>query len=139
MSINIGEKIKLRAKELRVGPTEFARLISSTKQNIYNIYGRKSIDTQLLQNISKALDFDFFRYYISFELNFINEKSPTELAIRYAFEKPTTNVKSAKIEAKTKKELASIVTSMNQKLEEMAKELYHVKNIINLIELDRKK
>jgi len=61
--MRIGEKVEARAKELRMGPTELARRIKSTKQNVYNIYKRQSIDTGLLQRLCKVLDFDFFVYY----------------------------------------------------------------------------
>ena len=63
MKIHIGEKIKERAKELRMGPTELARLVSTTKQNIYGIFKRESIDSSLLQKFCKALSYDFFSYY----------------------------------------------------------------------------
>ena len=63
MSVHIGEEIKKRAKELRIGPTELAHLVNSSKQNIYSIYKRKSIDCDLLQRISIVLGFDFFNYY----------------------------------------------------------------------------
>ena len=61
--MHIGEKIRARAKELRVGPTELARRIKTSKQNVYGIFGRSSIDTDLLVKLSKALEFDFFAYY----------------------------------------------------------------------------
>ncbi len=61
--MHIGEKIEARAKELRMGPTELARRISTSKQNVYGIYRRSSIDTELLQKLSKALDYDFFLHY----------------------------------------------------------------------------
>lgn len=61
--MHIGEKVKARAKDLRIGPTELAKKIRTSKQNIYGIYSRESIDTALLQKLSKALDFDFFAYY----------------------------------------------------------------------------
>lgn len=63
MTVNIGEKIKQRAKQLRIGPTELGNLIHTSKQNIYGIYKRKSIDTEILSKLSVALDFDFFQYY----------------------------------------------------------------------------
>lgn len=63
MSVHIGEKIKQRAKQLRIGPTELGKLINTSKQNITGIYKRKSIDTTLLRELSKALDFNFFQYY----------------------------------------------------------------------------
>lgn len=61
--IHIGEKIKLRAKELNLGPTELGRRINKTKSNVRDIFQRTSLDTELLTEISKALDFDFFTLY----------------------------------------------------------------------------
>lgn len=65
MKIHVGEKIKQRTKELRIGPTELARIINTSKQNIYGIFKRESIDTALLEKISKALKYDFFALYIN--------------------------------------------------------------------------
>lgn len=65
MKIHIGEKIKVRAKELRIGPTELGKAISTSKQNIYGIYKRESIDTALLYKICKALKYDFFALFIN--------------------------------------------------------------------------
>jgi len=63
MAINIGEKIKLRAKQLRIGPTELGKMINTSKQNIYGIYKRKTVDTETLRKLSAALDYDFFELY----------------------------------------------------------------------------
>jgi hypothetical protein len=63
MNTHIGEKIKERAHELRIGPTELARRINTTKQNVGWIYKRASLDSLLLYEISKALDFNFFSFY----------------------------------------------------------------------------
>lgn len=63
MAINIGEKIKLRAKQLRIGPTELGKMIDTSKQNVYGIYKRKSIDAEILRKLSAALNYDFFEYY----------------------------------------------------------------------------
>lgn len=62
--VHIGEKIKARAKELRIGPTELGNLINTSKQNIYTIYKRKSLDSELLRKISMVLRYDFFLHYI---------------------------------------------------------------------------
>ncbi len=64
MSIHIGEKIRDRAKELRIGPTELGKLINTSKQNIYGIYKRRSVDAELLKKISTVLKYDFFLFYI---------------------------------------------------------------------------
>lgn len=59
--IHIGELIRIRSKELRIGPTELGAKIETSKQNVYGIFKRKSIDTELLSKICKALDYDFFK------------------------------------------------------------------------------
>ena len=46
-----------------MGPTELAKQIRTSKQNVYGIFGRSSINTALLQKLSKILEFDFFVYY----------------------------------------------------------------------------
>src|ERR1041385_598602 len=63
--MHIGEKVRARSKELRIGPTELGRLIKTSKQNVFGIFGRKSMDTDLLLKLSKVLEFDFFVYYYS--------------------------------------------------------------------------
>lgn len=65
MKIHIGERIKQRARELRIGPTELGRMINTSKQNIYGIFKRESIDTALLEKLGKALRYDFFTLYIN--------------------------------------------------------------------------
>lgn len=63
MSLHIGNKIKDRAEQLRIGPTELAEKINSSKQNIYSIFKRNSVDTEILNKISVALEYDFFSLY----------------------------------------------------------------------------
>ena len=63
MALNIGEKIRLRAKQLRIGPTELGKLINTSKQNVYSLYQRKSVDAETLRKLSAALEYDFFEYY----------------------------------------------------------------------------
>jgi len=67
MEIHIGQKIREKAKELRIGPTELSKMINTSKQNIYGIYKRKSIDTHLLSKISNAFNYNFFKQYFSDE------------------------------------------------------------------------
>lgn len=40
--------------------TWFAQQLNCNRANIYNIFNRSSIDTELLYRISKVLDHDFF-------------------------------------------------------------------------------
>ena len=81
MSVHIGEKIKQRAKELRIGTTELGRLINTSKQNIYGIYKRKSTDSEMLRKLSDALDYDFFQYYAIYNLD--NASTVSEPAGHY--------------------------------------------------------
>jgi transcriptional regulator with XRE-family HTH domain len=100
MGIHIGEKIRLRAKELRIGPTELARQISTSKQNVYGIYKRESIDTELLQKLSRALNQDFFYYYIDPKLSVAEEELP-----KYNARNKQKNEASADEAGKIRKEL----------------------------------
>jgi hypothetical protein len=62
-SVHIGKKIKEVLKESRLGATEFGVQINKSRTVVYDIFERDSIDTALLQKISKVLDHNFFSYY----------------------------------------------------------------------------
>ncbi|MDD5572006.1 MAG: hypothetical protein PHD97_12725, partial [Bacteroidales bacterium] len=89
MYIHIGEQIKQRSRELRMGPTELSNLVNTTKQNIYGIYKRKSIDSDLLLRFSIILDFDFFQLYTQLRNNVKND-----IKIEGAFNENTPKVSS---------------------------------------------
>lgn len=61
MKKNIGKLIQERVKSQRLGVTEFAKLINKERSNVYDIYKRDSIDTDLLKLIGQVLDYDFFQ------------------------------------------------------------------------------
>ena len=61
--LHIGKKIKEVWRKSRLKGTEFASAINRDRQVIYDIFKRESIDTELLQKISKVLNHDFFSYY----------------------------------------------------------------------------
>jgi transcriptional regulator with XRE-family HTH domain len=63
--IHIGKKIKEIVVQSRLKKTEFADLINISRTVVYDIFKRETIDTALLQTISKVLDHDFFGYYNS--------------------------------------------------------------------------
>jgi predicted nucleic acid-binding Zn-ribbon protein len=75
MPIHIGEIIKLKADEKNLALEAVGRLINRTRQTVADIYKRQSIDTALLVDISKALEFDFFElYYAEEPLKSMREK-----------------------------------------------------------------
>ena len=61
--IHIGKIIKRVVKEKGLSVTEFGKRISKHRRNVYDIFSRESVDTELLQNIGKVLEHDFFKYY----------------------------------------------------------------------------
>ena len=74
MALHIGKVIRQHLEEVGMTKSEFARRISTSPQNIYGIFKRKSIDSELLRDISRVLNFDFFQYYSTSAL-VLGEKS----------------------------------------------------------------
>jgi transcriptional regulator with XRE-family HTH domain len=64
MNTHLGKLILAKLKEKRISKSEFARLINRSRQNVQDILERESLDTQLLQEVSKALDYNFFEVFV---------------------------------------------------------------------------
>lgn len=62
-NIHIGQLIQSELRRQGRGVTWFATQICCERTNVYTIFKRKSIDTELLLRISQVLNHDFFRYY----------------------------------------------------------------------------
>jgi len=60
--VHIGNKIKSVLESRGLSVTEFAKRINKSRENIYSIFTRKTIDTGLLKSISSVLDYDFFMH-----------------------------------------------------------------------------
>ena len=58
--IDIGALILQRLKENGQAVSWLAAKVNSDRSNFYRILKRKYIDTQMLMDISKVLDYDFF-------------------------------------------------------------------------------
>lgn len=63
--IHIGKHIHTVFISKGLTVTEFAKRINKSRENIYHVFNRKSIDTDLLLKISEILEYDFFTLYIS--------------------------------------------------------------------------
>lgn len=59
MKIHAGETVKTYFEETGMTVSEFARRLNCHRQNVYDIFKRKTIDVTLLQRISKVLGHDF--------------------------------------------------------------------------------
>ena len=58
--IHIGPIIKQKFQDSSMTVEEFAEKINCERTTIYDIFKRKSIDSELLFRISEALNFDFY-------------------------------------------------------------------------------
>lgn len=80
--IHIGNIIKEQLFLQKISVTDFAEKINCTPRNVYKIFCKPSIDTDLLVNISNALGINFFAFYRAEEesqvfLRKINNKRET--------------------------------------------------------------
>ena len=62
-TIHIGENILAVINQKGITKAMLARMLSIKPQSVDYLLKRKSIDTDMLYNISKALEFDFFQLY----------------------------------------------------------------------------
>lgn len=67
MSIHIGKYIRFQADLKKIGATELGKLLNKSRETIYDIFDRESVDTELLLACCKVLNHDFFAYYYSQE------------------------------------------------------------------------
>lgn len=63
MDIFIGKHIQAKMKEQGRSASWLARQLCCDRTNIYKIYNKKSIDTDVLQKISYLLGYNFFDLY----------------------------------------------------------------------------
>lgn len=61
--INIGQEIKEKKEQLGLKTTELANKTNIDKRQAFRIYKKKSIDTDVLFDLSIQLKYDFFKLY----------------------------------------------------------------------------
>lgn len=61
--IHIGKLIEAELRRQERSVAWFARNLPCERTNVYDIFKRRSIDTEMLLRISIVLRHDFFRYY----------------------------------------------------------------------------
>lgn len=59
----IGKLIQERLKTEERSVAWFARKLSCSRANVYKIFRKEYIDTELLIRISRILNYDFFKYF----------------------------------------------------------------------------
>lgn len=60
LDLHIGQLIKTVFERSGMTVSDFARLLNCERTNIYTIFKRRTIDVELLINISKILKYNFF-------------------------------------------------------------------------------
>src|SRR5581483_12369573 len=63
VAIHIGKKIREEIDRQNIPITTFAKKINRSRNVVYDIFERESIDTALLNKIGKILNCDFFSLY----------------------------------------------------------------------------
>ena len=63
MAIHIGKKIKEELHKQGISVSTFAKKINRSRNVVYDIFERESIDTSLLNKIGLVLRLDFFSIY----------------------------------------------------------------------------
>jgi len=61
MEKKIGQLIKKKVDASSMDVTAFAKAIDKERTNVYDIFKRDSIDTNLLKKIGQVLNYDFFQ------------------------------------------------------------------------------
>ncbi|MCO6499099.1 MAG: helix-turn-helix transcriptional regulator [Vicingus serpentipes] len=69
--IHIGKIIERQVEQSGMTKAAFADRIGKTRNTVYDIFSRTTIDTDLLKKISEALHYDFFQHYKPEESDFI--------------------------------------------------------------------
>lgn len=77
--IHIGSKIKEIVKQRGITTVEFAEHINYSRRNVYSIFKKESIDTDLLVRISEFLEYNFFEEYTSYVKAIYNIEDKTSL------------------------------------------------------------
>ena len=77
-NIHIGQLIheQLRKDQRSVG--WLAREIHCTRNNVYKIFNKPSLDSDLVLRISKAMQFNFFQYYTAEFLENLRKRTGEE-------------------------------------------------------------
>ncbi len=122
MAIHVGKKIKDELYKQGVSVSIFAKKINRSRNVVYDIFERESIDTELLYKIGKILSYDFFSLYSSQKEYHLNTKNSGVNETLVSYNKQAEDLKFLK-----------------QQNEAQQTEITHLKKIIALLENKKKK
>lgn len=61
--MHIGHLIRQKVEEKKIPVVRLADELSYSRTNLYKIFSKRSIDTEVLMRLSRILEFDFFSLY----------------------------------------------------------------------------
>lgn len=96
MPIHIGKIILEHVESLGQNKSEFARRIGVTPQNVYTVFRRSSISTDLLLRISQVLGYNFFQYYAMHEPLVVTDGDVQTYASAQELEKQVNELRNEK-------------------------------------------
>lgn len=120
MDIHVGKLILDKLKEKGMTKSEFARRINKSRQNVQDVFKRHSLDTDLLADVSRVLNFNFFQVLA-------NEESSNSPVV---MEDPA-GYKTTKSE---KQKLKQQVDQLSKQLKLAQKEIKYLQRINGLLE-----
>lgn len=62
-NLHIGRLIQEQLRKDQRSVSWLAREIHCTRNNVYKVFNKPSLDSNLILKISKAMNFNFFQYY----------------------------------------------------------------------------
>lgn len=118
MAVHIGKKIKEEIHKQHFPISLFAKKISRSRNVVYDIFERESVDTDLLNKIGKVLNCDFFSLYSS-------QKEYTQTGVKtFTLREP---------DAGYQKQSEELLT-LQQQNQSLKSEIAYLKKIISLLE-----
>jgi plasmid maintenance system antidote protein VapI len=76
--IHIGHLIQTQLKADQRSVGWLSREIGCTRNHVYKIFNKSSLDSDLIIRISKAMNFNFFQYYTAAFLSAMKERMGEE-------------------------------------------------------------
>jgi transcriptional regulator with XRE-family HTH domain len=119
MSIHIGQLIKEKVTEKRLSQEALGKMINTTKQNVGNIYKRRSIDTQLLLKLCSVLEYDFFDAFY--------QEEPLK-----SMRKKETDAFNAEVSA-----LQNVIKQKDERIRDLEEIMNSNKKVISLLEEEK--
>ena len=77
-NIHIGHLIREQLKIDQRSVSWLAREIHCTRNNVYKVFNKASLDSDLVLKISKAMQFNFFKFYTKEFLKGMKERTGEE-------------------------------------------------------------